>query len=95
VATLPGKPLRRTHARNRHSGHRALVGNVLERIIADAGNRGHNALTDHKFSVYTAGQSAASPSRSSASSSAGRHRANDRPSQRRPPHAPQLSRPLD
>jgi len=28
---------------------------VLERIIADAGYRGHNALTDHKCRVYTAG----------------------------------------
>ena len=29
---------------------------MLERIIADAGYRGHNAPPDHKFKVYTAGQ---------------------------------------
>ena len=29
---------------------------MLERVIADAGDRGHNARTDHKFRVYTAGQ---------------------------------------
>ena len=34
----------------------ALIGNMLERIIADAGYRGHNAPPEHKFKVYTAGQ---------------------------------------
>ena len=34
----------------------ALLGNVLDRIIADAGYRGHNAPAEHKFRVYTAGQ---------------------------------------
>ena len=34
----------------------ALVGNVLDRIVADAGYRGHNAPPDYKFKVYTAGQ---------------------------------------
>ena len=34
----------------------ALIGNVLDRIITDAGYRGHNAPPDHKFKVYTAGQ---------------------------------------
>ena len=34
----------------------ALLGNVLDRIIADAGYRGHNAPAEHKFSVYTAGR---------------------------------------
>ncbi len=33
-----------------------LVGNTLERIIADAGYRGHNAPPAYKFRVYTAGQ---------------------------------------
>ena len=56
VAALPGNP---------YDGHtlaavipaiEALVGNVLERIIADAGYRGHNAPPDYKFRVYTAGQ---------------------------------------
>jgi len=34
----------------------ALVGNTIERIIADAGYRGHNAPPRYKFRVYTAGQ---------------------------------------
>ena len=34
----------------------ALIGNVLDRIIADAGYRGHNAPPEHQFRVYTAGQ---------------------------------------
>ncbi len=34
----------------------ALLGNVLDRIIADAGYRGHNAPAEHKFRIYTAGQ---------------------------------------
>ena len=56
VATMPG---------NSYDGHtlasvipdmEALVGNRLERILADAGYRGHNAPPDYKFRVYTAGQ---------------------------------------
>jgi len=56
VAALPGNP---------YDGHtlakvvpdlQALIGNVLERIIADAGYRGHNAPAEHRFRVYTAGQ---------------------------------------
>jgi IS5 family transposase len=39
--------------------NQALIGNVLERCIADAGYRGHNAAPEHKFKVYTTG--AASP----------------------------------
>ena len=34
----------------------ALLGNVLGRIFADAGYRGHNAPAEHKFRVCTAGQ---------------------------------------
>jgi transposase, IS5 family len=34
----------------------ALVGNVLDRVIADAGYRGHNAPPEHRFRVYTAAQ---------------------------------------
>ena len=56
VAALPGNP---------YDGHtlakvipqmEALVGNVLDRIITDAGYRGHNAPPEYKFRVYTAGQ---------------------------------------
>ena len=34
----------------------ALVGNVIERILADKGYRGHNAPPDYKFRVFTSGQ---------------------------------------
>jgi transposase, IS5 family len=34
----------------------ALLGNVLDRIIADPGYRGHNAPPEHRFRVYIAGQ---------------------------------------
>jgi IS5 family transposase len=56
VAALPGNP---------YDGHtlakvipaiEALVGNVLDRVIADAGYRGHNAPPEHRFHVYTVGQ---------------------------------------
>jgi IS5 family transposase len=33
-----------------------LIGNIVERVIADAGYRGHNAPDGHKFRVFTAGQ---------------------------------------
>ena len=56
VAALPGNP---------YDGHtlatvipqiQALIGNVLDRCITDAGYRGHNAPPDYKFKVYMAGQ---------------------------------------
>jgi IS5 family transposase len=56
AAALPGNP---------YDGHtlakvipaiEMMVGNVLDRIIADAGYRGHNAPPEHRFHVYTAGQ---------------------------------------
>ncbi|MGA7307509.1 MAG: IS5 family transposase [Pseudolabrys sp.] len=56
VTALPGNP---------YDGHtlatvipamQAIIGNTLERVIADAGYRGHNAPPDYKFKVYTAGQ---------------------------------------
>src|SRR5712671_4138028 len=56
AAALPGNP---------YDGHtlgtvipqmEALIGNVLDRCITDAGYRGHNAPPDHKFKVYTTGQ---------------------------------------
>ena len=33
-----------------------MIGNTIERLLADAGYRGHNAPTDYKFKVYTSGQ---------------------------------------
>ena len=32
------------------------IGNGIDRILADAGYRGHNAPLSHKFKVYTSGQ---------------------------------------
>lgn len=32
------------------------IGNRIERLLADAGYRGHNAPLSHKFKVYTSGQ---------------------------------------
>src|SRR5262249_12254343 len=56
AAALPGNP---------YDGHtlatvipqmQALIDNILDRCITDAGYRGHNAPPDHKFKVYTSGQ---------------------------------------
>jgi len=33
-----------------------LIGNIVERLIADAGYRGHNAPPDYKFRVFISGQ---------------------------------------
>ena len=33
-----------------------MIGNTIERLLADAGYRGHNAPIDYKFRVYTSGQ---------------------------------------
>src|SRR5207244_10286125 len=34
----------------------ATIGVGIERILADAGYKGHNAPSSHKFKVYTSGQ---------------------------------------
>jgi len=56
VKAMPGKP---------YDGHtlatvipdmEALIGNTIERVIADKGYRGHNAPPDYKFRVFIAGQ---------------------------------------
>ncbi len=56
VAALPGNP---------YDGHtlatvipamETLIGNTIERLLADAGYRGHNAPADYKFRIYTSGQ---------------------------------------
>jgi len=68
ATALPGNP---------YDGHtlgtvipqmQALIGNILDRCITDAGYRGHNAPPDHKFKVYTSAQKRPSRRRSSASS---------------------------
>jgi hypothetical protein len=56
IKALPGNP---------YDGHtlgtvipemEALIGNTIERVLTDAGYRGHNAPPEYKFKVYTAGQ---------------------------------------
>src|SRR5271165_7073205 len=56
VKALPGKP---------YDGHtlatvipemEALIGNTIQRVIADKGYRGHNAPSDYKFRVFITGQ---------------------------------------
>jgi IS5 family transposase len=56
VKALPGNP---------YDGHtlatiipemEALIGNIIERLLADKGYRGHNAPPDYKFRVFTSGQ---------------------------------------
>src|SRR2546429_7870100 len=56
VKALPGNP---------YDGHtlntvipemETLIGNVIERLLADKGYRGHNAPPDYKFRVFTSGQ---------------------------------------
>ena len=56
VKALPGSP---------YDGHtlatvipemEALIGNIIERLLADKGYRGHNAPADYKFRVFTSGQ---------------------------------------
>jgi IS5 family transposase len=56
VKALPGNP---------YDGHtlaavipdmEQLVGNTIERVLADKGYRGHNAPADHQFRVFTSGQ---------------------------------------
>src|SRR5215510_7146683 len=56
VAALPGNPYDGHTLANIIPAMQALVGNVLDRVIADAGYRGHNAPPEHRFKVYTAGQ---------------------------------------
>jgi transposase, IS5 family len=56
IAALPGNPYDGHTLANVVPAMQALLGNVLDHIIADAGYRGHNAPAEHKFRVYTAGQ---------------------------------------
>jgi transposase, IS5 family len=56
VASLPGNPYDGHTLAKVIPGIETLVGNVLERIFTDAGYRGHNAPSEYKFKVFTAGQ---------------------------------------
>jgi IS5 family transposase len=94
VAVLPGNP---------YDGHtlatvipqmEALIGNLLERCITDAGYRGHNAPPDHKFkNLHRRPEAPGHAADQARVQTASRDRARDRPPQARTPDGPQLSRP--
>jgi hypothetical protein len=56
VAALPGNPYDGHTLASVIPAMQALIGNTLDRAIADAGYRGHNAPSDYKFRIFTAGQ---------------------------------------
>src|SRR5271165_6200206 len=56
VAALPGNPYHGYTLATVIPAMQALIGNTLDRAIADAGYRGHNASPEYQFKVYTAGQ---------------------------------------
>src|SRR5207302_7704842 len=56
VKALPGNPYDGHTLKTVIPDMEALVGNTIERILADKGYRGHNAPPDYKFRVFTSGQ---------------------------------------
>jgi IS5 family transposase len=56
VAALPGNPYDGHTLEKVIPAMERLIGNTLQRIVADAGYRGHNAPFARKFCVYVAGQ---------------------------------------
>jgi transposase, IS5 family len=56
VKALPGNPYDGHTLKTVIPEMEALIGNTIERILADKGYRGHNALPDYKFRVFTSGQ---------------------------------------
>jgi transposase, IS5 family len=53
---LPGNPYDGHTLAEIVPGMEKMIGAGLERILADAGYRGHNAPLSHKFKIYTSGQ---------------------------------------
>jgi IS5 family transposase len=56
ATALPGNPYDGHTLKSVLPGIEAITGAALSRILADAGYKGHNALEQHKFKVYTQGQ---------------------------------------
>jgi IS5 family transposase len=56
VQSLPGNPYDGHTLATVIPGMEALIGNIIERLLADKGYRGHNAPPDYKFRVFTSGQ---------------------------------------
>ena len=54
---LPGNPYDGHTLANDHPRPlKSIIGNEIDRILAGAGYRGHNAPDSHRFRVFTAGQ---------------------------------------
>ena len=56
VKALPGNPYDGHTLKTVIPDMERIVGNTIERILADKGYRGHNAPPDYKFKVFTSGQ---------------------------------------
>jgi IS5 family transposase len=56
VAALPGNPYDGHTLETVIPAMETLIGNTIERLLADAGYRGHNAPANYKFRIYTSGQ---------------------------------------
>jgi IS5 family transposase len=56
VKALPGNPYDGHTLKTVIPEMETLIGNTIERILADKGYRGHNAPPDYKFRVFTSGQ---------------------------------------
>jgi IS5 family transposase len=53
---LPGNPYDGHTLQSVIPEMEAMIGNGIDRLLADAGYRGHNALLSHRFKIYTSGQ---------------------------------------
>lgn len=56
VKSLPGNPYDGHTLKTVIPDMEAMIGNTIERILADKGYRGHNAPPDYKFRVFISGQ---------------------------------------
>jgi IS5 family transposase len=56
VKALPGNPYDGHTLKTVIPEMETLIGNIIERLLADKGYRGHNAPPDYKFRVFTSGQ---------------------------------------
>jgi transposase, IS5 family len=53
---LPGNPYDGHTLQSVIPEMEAMIGNGIDRLLADAGYRGHNAPLSHRFKIYTSGQ---------------------------------------
>ena len=56
VKALPGNPYDGHTLKTVIPEMETLIGNIIERLLADKGYRGHNAPPDYEFRVFTSGQ---------------------------------------